>query len=66
LFGSCNPPGLHDFSWQAPCSFSWFQDSLTASPLAGLSIGPPAGNGAEMQFAFAPFQAPELADLNRV
>ena len=29
-------------------------------------MGPPAGNGAELQFAFAPFQSPELARLNLV
>lgn len=45
---------------------SWLQDSLTASPLTSLSVGPPAGNGAELQFAFAPFQPPELAGLNLV
>jgi hypothetical protein len=27
-------------------------------------MGPPAGNGAELQLAFAPFPAPELAGLN--
>ena len=26
-------------------------------------MGPPAGNGAELQFAFTPFLAPELAGL---
>jgi len=31
-----------------------------------LSVGPPTGNGAELQFAFAPFQSPELAGLNLV
>ncbi len=29
-------------------------------------MGPPAGNGAELQFAFAPSQSPELAGLNLV
>ena len=29
-------------------------------------MGPAAGNGAELQLAFAPFQAPELAGLNLV
>src|ERR1051326_4665640 len=29
-------------------------------------MGPPAGDGAELQFAFAPFHAPELAGLNLV
>ena len=29
-------------------------------------MGPPAGNGAELQFALAPFHAPELADLELV
>ena len=29
-------------------------------------MGPPAGNGAELQFAFAPFHAPELAGLELV
>ena len=29
-------------------------------------MGPPAGNGAELQFAFAPFLAPELAGLELV
>ena len=29
-------------------------------------MGPPAGNGAELEFAFAPFQSPELAGLNLV
>jgi len=35
-----------------------------ASPATSLSVGPPSGNGAELQLAFAPFQAPELAGLN--
>ena len=40
---------------------------LTASsPATGLNMGPPAGNGAELQFAFAPFHAPELAGLELV
>jgi hypothetical protein len=34
--------------------------------LTGLSMSPPAGDGAELQLAFAPFQAPELAGLNLV
>jgi hypothetical protein len=29
-------------------------------------MGPPAGDGAELEFAFAPFHAPELAGLNLV
>jgi hypothetical protein len=29
-------------------------------------MGPPAGDGAELQFAFAPLHAPELAGLNLV
>ena len=29
-------------------------------------MGPPAGDGAELQFAFAPFHTPELAGLNLV
>jgi len=29
-------------------------------------MGPPAGDGTELQFAFAPFHAPELAGLNLV
>ena len=37
-----------------------------ASPATGLSVSPPSGNGAELQLAFAPFQAPELAGLNLV
>jgi len=32
--------------------------------LTGLSVGPPAGNGAELQLAFAPFQSPEFVGLN--
>ena len=39
---------------------------MTASPLTGLNVGPPAGNGAELQFAFTPFQVPELTGLNLV
>ena len=37
-----------------------------SSSATGLSMGPPAGNGAELQFAFAPFHAPELAGLELV
>lgn len=40
--------------------------SRASSPLTNLSMGPPAGNGTELQFAFAPFQSPELAGLNLV
>jgi hypothetical protein len=29
-------------------------------------MGPPAGDGTELQFAFAPFHAPELAGLKLV
>src|ERR1044071_10366853 len=37
-----------------------------SSPATGLNMGPTAGNGAELQFAFAPFHAPELPGLNLV
>ena len=37
-----------------------------SSPVTGLSMRPPSGNGAELQFAFAPFQAPEFMGLNLV
>jgi hypothetical protein len=46
------------------CSSSWLQESSTASPLASLSVVPPAGNGAELPFAPAPFQPPEFSGLN--
>ena len=36
----------------------------SSSSLTGLSVGPPSGNGAELQFALAPFQASELAGVN--
>src|SRR6476646_10379765 len=39
---------------------------VSSSLATGLSMGPPAGHGAELQFAFAPFHAPELAGLNLV
>jgi len=39
---------------------------FASSPATGLNMGPPAGNGAELQFAFAPFLAPELAGVNLV
>src|SRR5881397_933687 len=35
-----------------------------SSPATGLNMGPTAGNGAELQFAFAPFHAPESPRLN--
>jgi len=34
-----------------------------ASASTALGVAPPAGNGAELQFALAPFQSPELAGL---
>src|SRR2546425_8315403 len=40
--------------------------STASSPATGLNMGPPAGNGAELQFAFAPFHAPDLAGLELV
>ena len=39
---------------------------FASSPATGLNMGPPAGNGAELQFTFAPFLAPELAGVNLV
>ena len=35
-----------------------------SGPAAALSMGPPAGNGAELESAFAPFLAAELAGLD--
>ena len=40
--------------------------STASSPATGLNMSPPAGNGAELQFAFTPFLAPELAGLELV
>ncbi len=37
-----------------------------SSPATGLSMSPPAGDGAELQFAFTPFHAPDLGGLNLV
>src|SRR6266516_4767478 len=37
-----------------------------SNPSTGPGMGPPAGDGAELQFASAPFHAPELAGLNLV
>ena len=37
-----------------------------SSSLTALSVGPPAGNGAELQLAFAPFQTPEFMGFNLV
>ena len=51
----------------APAFIGFFIGRQKSScPFASLSVSPPAGNGAELQFAFAPLQAPEVAGLNLV
>src|SRR5439155_13030068 len=54
---------FHDESWRMirPGAFP-----LPSSPATGVSMGPPAGDGAELQLAFAPFHAPELVGLDLV
>src|SRR4029450_9868955 len=59
----CSPAGLRQAQVVKRSSIA---APSSSSPATGLSMGPPAGDGAELQFAFAPFHAPELAGLNLV